>query len=150
MAAKYHEERSGNDMKEKVKILSINTKKKGRKSKTSNESGKSMGDYMEELAPGMYSFSEVYACDAIKEVETLRPEIIWILQDALMDSSGLVKEIKSIHPAVAIFVMLFGVADDEQELMKKYSDLGAYKCYFLQPLVLDTLAHDMYVALNLE
>jgi len=73
-------------MKEKVKILSINTKKKGRKSKTSNESGKSMGDYMEELAPGMYSFSEVYACDAIKEVETLRPEIIWILQDALMDS----------------------------------------------------------------
>ena len=101
-------ERRGNDMKEKVKVLTINTKKKVRKPRASNGSGKSMGDIIEEYAPGMYSFSEVYAGDAIKEVEALRPEIIWIVQDASMDSSGLVKEIKSIHPAAVIFVMLFG------------------------------------------
>lgn len=137
-------------MKEKVKVLTINTKKKRRKSNISNGSGTNLGDFIEEYAPGMYSFSEVYASDARKEVEALRPEIIWIVQDASMDSSELIKEIKSIHPAAAIFVMLFGVIDDEQDVMNTYSALGVYKCYFLPPMVLDTLAHDMYVALNLE
>lgn len=137
-------------MKEKIKVLTINTKKKRKKSKISNGSGMNLGDFIEEHAPGMYSFSEVYASDAIDEVEALRPEIIWIVQDASMDCSELIKGIKSIHPAAAIFVMLFGVIDDEQEVMNTYSALGVYKCYFLPPLVIDTLAHDMYVALNLE
>ena len=67
-------------MKEKVKVLTINTKKKRKKPKAYG-SGKSLGDFIEEYAHCMYSFSEVYVRDAIDEGETLRPEIILITQD---------------------------------------------------------------------
>ena len=132
-------------MQEKIKVLSIV------KSKTKVKKGMlSIEDCIDQYAPGMYTYSDVLAKDAIKEVDKLRPEIIWITQDASTDYSDLVKEIKRIHPAAAIFMMFAGVFDDEQELTNTYLALGVYKCYFIPPLILDTLAHDMYVALNLE
>lgn len=134
-------------MKEKIKILSVgNAKKEVKKPKGSL----TVQDYIEQLAPGMYTFSKVYVEDAIEVVDTLRPEIIWIHQEVSMDCSELVKEIKRIHPAAVIFMMFVGVVDDEQEVMNTYLALGAYKCYFIPPMMLDTLVHDMYVALNLE
>ena len=38
---------------------------------------------------------------------------------------------------------------DEQETIDEYMAAGAYKC-FSSPIFISTLAHDMYVALNLE
>ena len=136
-------------MKERIKVLSISTKKKARKIKKS-ENSVSLGEFIERYAPGMYTFHDAYACDAIEAVETLRPEIIWINQEASKDYTNLVKEIKRAHPTVAIFMLLHGACDDEQEVMNAYSSCGAYKCCFLPPVIIDTLVHDMYVALNLE
>ena len=137
-------------MKEKVKVLSINTKRKRKTLKGSADSGMTLAKCMEQFAPGLYTFSEAYVEDAIGAVETLRPEVIWIAQEASKDCSELVKEIKRVHPTAVIFLMFVGLVDDEQEMMEKFYALGTYKCYFLPPLMLDTLAHDMYVALNLE
>lgn len=134
-------------MKEKIKILSVgNAKKEVKKPKGSL----TVKDYIEQLAPGMYTLSKAYVEDAIEVVDTLRPEIIWIHQEVSKDCSELIKEIKRIHPAAVIFMMFVGVFDDEQEVMNAYLALGAYKCYFIPPMMLDTLVHDMYVALNLE
>lgn len=137
-------------MKEKIKILSINTKKKVRKPKTFIDAEVSMGECIEQLVPGMYTISEVYESDAIERVETLQPEIIWILQEASGDCLHLVNKIKKMQSEAVIFILFFGVIDDEQEVINTYSTLGVYKCYFLPPLVFDTLIHDMHVALNLE
>lgn len=137
-------------MKDKVKVLSINTKKKKTPSKGSADSGMSLIKCMEQFAPGLYTFSEAYVADAIGAVETLRPEVIWMTQEASKDCSELVIEIKRVHPTAAIFLMFIGLVDDEQEMMERFYSLGVYKCYFLPPLMLDTLAHDMHVALNME
>ncbi len=134
-------------MEEKIKVLSVGKAKKETKKP---KNALSVQDYIEQLAPGMYTFSKAYIDDALETVDTLRPEIIWIHQEASMDCSELVKEIKRIHPSAVIFMMFIGVFDDEQEMMNTYLELGAYKCYFIPPMMLDTLVHDMHVALNLE
>lgn len=135
-------------MGEKIKILSVGKAKK--EVKKTPKGAFSVQDYIEQAAPGMYTFIKAYIEDTIKMVETLRPEIIWIHQEQSMDCSNLVKEIKRIHPAAAIFMMLIGAYEDEQEMSDTYTALGAYKCYFIPPLMLDILVHDMHVALNME
>lgn len=135
-------------MEEKIKILSVGKAKK--EVKKPPKGSFSVQDYIEQADPGMYTFSKAYIEDTIERVEALRPEIIWIHQEQPMDCSDLVKEIKRIHPAAVIFMMLIGVYEDEQEVMDTYTALGAYKCYFIPPMMLDTLVHDMHVALNLE
>lgn len=137
-------------MIEKVKVLSINTKKKAKRRLKKPKDSLPMQEYIEQLAPDMYSVREVYVEGAIEAVEAFRPEIIWILQEVSKDYSELVKEIKRIHPAAVVFMLFFGVCEDEEEMMNTYSVLGVYKCYFLPPMILDTLVHDMYVATNLE
>lgn len=134
-------------MEEKIKVLSLIPVKKEVKKP---EGAMSVQDYIEEMAPGLYTFSKVYIGDAIETVDRLRPEIIWLQQEASVDCTELLKEIKRIHPSAAVFVMLVGVCDDEQETANTYLALGAYKCYFIPPMLLDELVHDMHVAMNIE
>lgn len=150
LPAKNLKEREEMSMKEKIKIMSVNTKKKGRRLRGVKDSGISMAECIEQLVPGMYTFREVYAGDAVETAETLRPEIIWILLEASGDCLDLLEKLKRVHPEAAVFVMFVGPTEDEQEVINAYSASGAYKCYFLPPFILNTLVHDMYVALNLE
>ena len=126
----------------KIKLLSIGNKKLKPAEKANWEK------LLERYAPDLYEYS--YAIgdkDAIKQVTNLKPEIIMVTND-MKDSLGLVEKIKEINPTGAVFVVL-GMVDDEQEAMDAFRERGAYKCYSV-PLSLDTLTHDMYVALNLE
>ena len=102
-------------MGEKIKILSVGKAKK--EVKKQPKGSFSVQDYIEQADPGMYTFSKAYIEDTIEMVGTLRPEIIWIHQEQSMDCSDLVKEIKRIHPAAIIFMMLIGAYEDEQEIM---------------------------------
>lgn len=127
---------------QKIKLLSIGNKKLKPVDKANWEK------LIERYAPDLYEYS--YAIgdkEAIKQVTNLKPEIIMVTND-MKDSLGLVEKIKEINPAGAVFVVL-GLVDDEQEASDAFKERGAYKCYSV-PLSLDTLTHDMYVALNLE
>lgn len=126
----------------KIKLLSIGNKKIKLAEKANWEK------LMERYAPNLYEYS--YAIgdkEAIKQVTELKPEIIIVSND-MKDTLGLVEKIKEINPAGTIFVVL-GMVDDEQEAIDAFREKGVYKSY-PAPLSLDTLTHDMYVALNLE
>ena len=134
-------------MKEKIKLLSVGKKK----AKTENL--KSWERTVERYAPDMYEL--IYSAgekDTLKKVDEFRPEIVLILpsilQNNLTDGLRLLKELKQLHSMAAVFVNL-GMVDDEQETIEAFMGCGAYKCYTV-PLVMDSLFHDMYVALNLE
>ena len=132
-------------MKEKIKVLFTHSKKQ--KQKTSK---KKLEDLIEREAPDMYEFICGYGEEEIiKQVDKFRPEIIFISPDKLMDALGLLKKIKQLHPPAAVFIILTNIVDDEQETIDEYMVAGAYKC-FSSTMVLETLIHDMYVALNLE
>ena len=129
-------------MKERIKLLSINYKKM----KPTEISAQT--ELIEEYAPDMYdSIFAVGAEEGIKKVVDFRPEIIF-LNEKIKDTLGLLKKIKQMHPPAVVFIFL-SVVDDEQEAIDEYIASGACKCY-VPPIIMDTLIHDMYVALNLE
>lgn len=126
----------------KIKLLSVGNKKMKPIDKASWEK------LIDRYAPDLYeNFYAVGDRDAIQHVNDLKPEII-LLSDDVKDSLGLVEKIKELVPGSVILVVL-GTVDDEQEAMEEFKERGAYKCYPV-PLSMDTLTHDMYVALNLE
>lgn len=113
-----------------------------------SEEVKNWNRLMEIYAPEMYEM--IYAVgekQALIQVEQLQPEII-MLPDNMKDALGLLIRIKQIHPKEVVFVMV-GTVEDEQEVFDEFKAHGAYKCY-TSPLSMDTLTHDMYVALNME
>ena len=128
-------------MTEKITILM-----RGNKKQRFKKSAIRLEDMIEKEAPDMYEF--IYGVDEediIVQVDKCRPEIVFIGQDDL----ELLKKIKQLHTLVAVFVFMLDILDDEQEAIDKYMAYGAYKCC-LPPLMIDTLVHDMHVALNLE
>lgn len=134
-------------MNEKIKLMSI-----GRKRIKKGNSG-DWENTVERYAPGMYE--SLYCAgekESIKKVKELHPEIVLILpsilQGNLVKGIKLTKEIKQVHPQTTVFVVC-GVVDDEQEAYEAFVASGAYKCYF-SPVSMDSLFHDMYVALNIE
>lgn len=131
----------GNNM-EKIKLLSI------AKKRMKGEELKDFKKLIEEYAPDMYEvFHTVGEQESVQTIIDIRPEII-LLSDNLKNSLGLMRIIKQIHPTSVIFVLL-SIVDDEQSAIESYMLEGAYKCYS-PPIVVDSLIHDMYVALNLE
>ena len=129
-------------MKERIKILSISTKK------MKLEEAKNWQNLIEKFAPDMYDTIEaVGEEETIKQVVKYRPEII-LLNDKVKDALNLLKKIKQMHPLSAVFILI-NMVDEEQEMIDEYTASGAYKCY-LSPLMIESLIHDMYVALNLE
>ena len=135
----------GNFMKEKIKVFFVHSKKM--KPKASKET---LEYLIEREAPDTYEFFDGYCGEnIIEQVENQRPEIVFLSQNKSIDALELVKRLKSVHPSTVVFVILSDMIDDEQETIDEYMAAGAYKCYFAT-LVLDTLVHDMHVALNLE
>lgn len=129
-------------MSEKIKLLSV-AKKKPRK-----ESSSGWEETVNYYAPDMYELlRSVGEKDTLEKVKELKPEIVLILSD-MSDNVQLAEKIKQAHPEVAIFVVL-GMVTDEQELIDAFMAEGVYKCY-PQPVSMDALFHDMFVALNLE
>lgn len=131
----------------KIKVLSIGKKK--------NEIRKKKGtitvqDYIEKEVPGLYIFRKAYIENAINEIKATNPDIIWIHQDGQNDYTELITEIKKLNFTTVILVIITGIIEDEQEMKDRYLMAGAYKCYFVPPLILDELIHDMYVSKNLE
>lgn len=134
-------------MKSKKRILSIGKKLKKQKNK---ENEISIEDIIEEKAPGLYEFYKAVYSKAVDKAIEIVPDIVWIFDDGSFDSHLLIKQILHIQPKAAIFVMIIGAYENEQEIGDSFMALGIYKCYFLPPLLLDSLVHDMYVALNME
>lgn len=129
----------------KIKVFFVNPKRIKKKSKV-----KTLGDLIDAEVPDTYEFIHICVKDDIKKmISEHRPEIIFLSQDKSMDALELVKEIKSLQPSTVIFVVLSDMISDETETINEFKTAGAYKCY-LSTLVIDTLTHDMYVALNLE
>lgn len=132
-------------MNSKIKVLTINSKMAKRKRYVVP-----IEDLIDKEVPNTYEFFNVFSYhDAIDFIEQYKPEIIFIGHQKSNNSLTILEEIKHINPNVAIFVFL-PIIDNEQDNYDKYMDLGVYKCYLTPPLVIDTLIHDMYVALNLE
>lgn len=126
----------------KIKLLSIGNKKMRLADKEAWEI--LLGRYAPDLYENFYAIGKK---DAIKQVMELRPEIV-MLSNEMKDALEVLKEIKKLNPEGAIFVVL-GMVEDEQEAIDEFKAYGAYKCYST-PLSMDTLTHDMYVALNIE
>ena len=131
------------DMNAKKKILSIGNKK------WKSKDVENWDNLMEEYAPGLYdNYRAVGEKEAIEQVKQLQPEII-MMTNRTKGVLELLTKKKQIHPEGAVFVTLADAVDDEQAAMDEFKARGAYKCYS-NPLSVDTLVHDMYVALNME
>lgn len=130
---------------DKIKVLYVQTKRIKKNAKV-----KTMGDMIEMIAPDVYEFIYVYCKDDVMgTVRELRPEIVFLPNHKSVDALELIREIKSLYPMTAIFIMLSDMEDDDQEVIDRFHAVGAYKCCF-STLSMDALVHDMYVALNLE
>lgn len=134
-------------MKEKIKVLSICLNKHILKKQMRN---KTLYDNIESVVPDTYEFIYTYISkNILKEIEEYQPKIVFMTQNESKDTLGLLKEIKQLMPSVAVFVLLSDLIEDEQGTIDEYMGAGAYKCLF-SALSVNSLAHDMYVALNLE
>lgn len=126
----------------KIKLMSVVRKRV----KEKNESA--WLKTVETFAPGMYdSFNGIGEKDSLKKAEELQPEIVLLFAD-VKNALRLMGEIKQRSPRTMIFV-LFGVLDEEEEVFDEWLAHGAYKCY-TEPVSMNALFHDMYVALNRE
>lgn len=127
---------------EKIKLLSVGNKKMKTSEKQSWEA------LVDRYAPELYqNFYAVDEKEALKIAKEIKPEII-IVANIMKNTLELVKILKQVNPDGVILVVL-GMVEDEQEATEAFKAQGAYKCY-PAPLSMDTLIHDMYVALNLE
>lgn len=127
---------------EKIKILSVGNKK------MKKDERKNLEKLIEIFAPDLYQV--YYAAgekDAYNQIVNLRPEIILVAND-LQDTIEFVRKAKGMHMQ-GVFLVVLGMVDDEQLEIEKFSAAGAYKCYPI-PLSMDTITHDMYVAMNME
>lgn len=61
----------------------------------------------------------------------------------------MVRKTKERCPQSVLFTLLPDDAKDQQEMTLRLKEAGVYKCYYTT-LVVNTLVHDMYVALNME
>lgn len=130
-------------MNTKKKILSVENKKH-----KANDY-ENWNNLIEEYAPGLYENYHVAGeKEILEQITKLRPEII-MMSNKTKGVLELLSKIKQIHPEGAVFVVLADEEDDEQAAMDEFKARGAYKCYS-NPLSVDTLVHDMYVALNME
>ena len=130
-------------MAEKIKVLMV-----GLKETTFTKS-------IERHAPGRYEF--IYCgFDASVEFITMhKPEIIkvYFIAPGGKDKE-FVKKVKQVHSAAAVFINYLdytpGDVEDEEAFVDEILACGAYKCNLSDTFHINTIAHDMHVALNLE
>lgn len=129
---------------EKIRVLFIQEKK--------IKKGKmiTLGDLIENEVPDTYQVDYVSAKENILDkVKTFEPKIIFIAQSTAYDIFSLIKKIKEIDPEVVVLVNLTTAVESEQKMIDELKGLGVYKCYS-SVLSVDSLVHDMFVALNME
>lgn len=134
-------------MGDKIKFLTIDKKRPREKYREGWEKT------VETFAPDMYELHYgIAGKDACKKVSELQPGIVWVYPNVvkknLEKGRHLVREIKRLSPGSAVFV-LFDELDNEEEVFDAYTASGAFKCY-VPVYSVNTIFHDMYVALNLE
>lgn len=129
---------------EKIRVLFIQEKK--------IKKGKmiTLGDLIENEVPDTYQVDYVSAKENILDkAKKFEPKIIFIAQSTAYDIFRLIKELREIDPEVVVLVNLTTAVETEQKMIDELKALGAYKCYS-SVLSVDSLVHDMFVALNME
>lgn len=109
-----------------------------------------LGDMIEKLVPDTYEIDYVSVKeDVIKKINQFRPQIIYIFQNNSFDILSMVMRIKEMFPEAVILANISDSISRPQEVMAELKEIGVYKCYH-STLILETLVHDMFVALNRE
>ena len=130
---------------EKIKMLFIQEKKIKKRQKSLL-----LGDVIEKCVPDTYEMDYISIKEnIIGKLEQFEPQIIYIGQSKAFDILELVTRIKELFPEVVVIVNLSDNVSDQQELIVKLKEAGVYKCYY-STLIVETLIHDMFVALNIE
>ena len=129
----------------KINVLFIQGKKMKKNTKVIT-----LGDMIEKQVPDTYEVDYVSVKEnVIKKINQFQPQIIYIFQSNAFDILGMVMRIKEMFPEVVILANLSDSVNCPQEMMAELKDAGVYKCYH-STLILETLIHDMFVALNRE
>ncbi len=130
---------------ENIKMLFIQEKKVKNRAK-----GLLLGDIIEKLVPDTYEIDYISIKEnIIGKIDQFQPKIIYIGQSKAFDILELVMRIKELFPQMVILANLSDSVSDQQELIIKLKEAGVYKCYY-STLIVETLIHDMFVALNME
>lgn len=130
---------------EKINILFIQDRKVKKKRNTIT-----LGDMIDKQVPDTYEIDYISIKDnVIGKIEQFQPQIVYIFQSNAFDILELVKGIKEEFPKVVIFTNLPDSVKSPQKMIAELKDAGVYKCYH-STLILETLIHDMFVALNME
>ncbi len=130
---------------EKIKMLFIQEKKVKNRAKTLL-----LGDVIEKLVPDTYEIDYISIKEnIIGKIDQFQPQIIYIGQSKAFGILELVMRIKELFPWMVILANLSDRVGDQQELIIKLKEAGVYKCYY-STLIVETLVHDMFVALNME
>lgn len=129
----------------KIKVLFIQEKQIKNRAKVLT-----LGDLIEKEVPDTYEIDYVSIKEnVIEKIDSYRPQIIFASQSKAFDILELVQKIRKLFPMTIILVNLSNLVSEEQEMACRLKEAGAYKCYS-STLSLDTLIHDMFVALNME
>jgi len=131
-------------MRNKVKLLMAGSNKKSKSFMASLEAM-----IERQYAPDMYDFlTTIGESETMKQLAAFQPEIVLLFNGDGKATLGLLKAIKQQLPLTPVLIPL-SIGDDEQAVTDALMACGAYKCY-PQPMLIDTVVHDMFVALNLE
>lgn len=130
---------------EKIKLLFIQKKKVKKK-----ENVLLLGDVIENEAPDTYEIDYISIKeDVIGKIDQFQPQIIFIGQSKGFDILELVKRIKELFPLVVILACISDSVKEQQELLSKLKEAGVYRCYH-STIIMETMLHDMFVALNMD
>lgn len=130
---------------EKINILFIQDRKMKKKRNTIT-----LGDMINKQVPDTYEIDYISIKEnVIGKIKQFQPQIIYIFQSNAFDILELVTRIKEEFPRVVILTNLSDSVKSPQEMMAELKDAGVYKCYH-STFILETLIHDMFVALNME
>lgn len=130
---------------EKIKVLFIQEKKVKNKKKVLT-----LGDVIEKQIPDTYEIDYISIKEnVIKKIGDFQPQILFICQSKAFDILEWVMKIKELFPLIVVLVNISDNVKEQQEMIVKLKDAGVYKCYY-STIIIETLIHDMFVALNME
>ncbi|MBE6024465.1 MAG: hypothetical protein E7231_14975 [Cellulosilyticum sp.] len=129
----------------KIHVLYVQEKKIKNKKKIVT-----LGSMIDTMVPDTYEMDYTSIKeDIFDKIDQFQPKIVHIFQSNACDIVDLVTNIKQSHPEIIIFVSLSDAVSNPLEMMEELKAAGVYKSYGLT-LIMETLIHDMFVALNME
>lgn len=129
---------------EKIKVLFVQEKR-------ARKNFPLLVECFENEAPDTYEMTDVGTKENIvAKLEEFKPHIVIIMQNSRnVNVYDIAQKIKNTFPQQIIFVSLLDTIGNQEKVIQDLKDVGVYKCYF-SAMLIDTLIHDMYVALNRE